>query len=105
MIDEIFKKNIVKEVKAPKLKTLTDDSSAVSAMIDFKRPTAFNRILVEEDISLGQRVKKFTLEALIDGQWQPLKDQLVEQGDGLTTIGHRRIICFPTIKATKLRFL
>ena len=104
MIDEIFKKNIVKEVKAPKLKTLTDDSSAVSAMIDFKRPTAFNRFLVEEDISVGQRVKKFTLEALIDGQWQPLKDQLVEQGDGLTTIGHRRIICFPTIKATKLRF-
>ena len=73
-------------------------------MIDFKRPTAFNRFLVEEDISLGQRVKKFTLEALIDGQWQPLKDQLVEQDDGLTTIGHRRIICFPTIKATKLRF-
>ena len=30
---------------------------------------------------------------------------LVEDGkDGLTTIGHRRIICFPTITATKLRF-
>ena len=33
-----------------------------------------------------------------------MKDELVEGSDGLTTIGHRRIICFPTIKATKLRF-
>jgi alpha-L-fucosidase len=28
----------------------------------------------------------------------------VEGHDGLTTIGHRRIICFPTVKATQLRF-
>jgi alpha-L-fucosidase len=28
----------------------------------------------------------------------------VENGNGLTTIGHRRIICFPTVTATKLRF-
>jgi alpha-L-fucosidase len=50
-------------------------------------------------------VKKFTLEAEVDGKWMPLRDMLVEDGkDGLTTIGHRRIICFPTIKATKLRF-
>ena len=34
----------------------------------------------------------------------PFRDELVENGDGLTTIGHRRIICFPTVKATKLRF-
>jgi alpha-L-fucosidase len=49
-------------------------------------------------------VKKFSLEALVDGKWQPLKDALVEEGDGLTTIGHRRIICFPTVTATSLRF-
>ena len=49
-------------------------------------------------------MKKFLLEAEINGQWQQLKDALVENGDGLTTIGHRRIICFPTVKATKLRF-
>ena len=29
---------------------------------------------------------------------------MVEEGDGLTTIGHRRIICFPTVTATRLRF-
>ena len=80
------------------------DGSAVATTLDFKKPTAFNRFLAEEDIRYGQRVKKFSLEAEVDGQWQPLKDELVENGDGLTTIGHRRIICFPTVKATKLRF-
>ena len=97
MIDHIFKKNIVKEVKAPKL-------TSGSYIINFNKPTSFNRFLAEENIALGQRVKKFTLEALVDGQWRSLKDALVDNGDGLTTVGHRRIICFPTVKATKLRF-
>jgi alpha-L-fucosidase len=90
------------------------------------KPTEFNRFVVEEDIRYGQRVKKFSLEAEVNGQWVPLKDELVERlrerlrvgdgtsgmgdgtsgmnGYGLTTIGHRRIICFPTVKATRLRF-
>ena len=72
--------------------------------ISFDTPPACNRFLAEEDIRYGQRVKKFLLEAEVDGQWIALKDELVENGDGLTTIGHRRIICFPTIKATKIRF-
>ena len=72
--------------------------------LHFKQPTAFNRFVVEEDIRYGQRVKKFSLEAEVDGKWVPLKDELVENGDGLTTIGYRRIICFPTVTATRLRF-
>ena len=97
MIDEVFKENLIdsaQQLPAPEGSTL----------ITFKSPTTFNRFLAEEDIALGQRVKKFSLEAFVDGQWQPLKDALVEQGDGLTTIGHRRIICFPTVTATQLRF-
>ena len=96
MIDEVFRTNL-----AEKAKTQTKGDETV---IDFGKPTTFNRFLVEEDIRYGQRVKKFKLEAEVDGQWQQLKDALVENGDGLTTIGHRRIICFPTVNATKLRF-
>ena len=97
MIDEVFKDNLATKARV----TLKGDVTT----IDFGKPTAFNRFLAEEDIANGQRVKKFTLEALVDGKWQPLKDALVEDGkDGLTTIGHCRIICFPTVKATKLRF-
>ena len=107
MIQEVFKTDLAKKAK---IKTQGN-----TTIIDFKKPTAINRFVVEEDIRYGQRVKKFALETLVDGQWQPLKDELVERlrvgdgtsgmnGDGLTTIGHRRIICFPTVKATKLRF-
>ena len=95
MIDEVFVKGKVVSKKK---------QSGPSTILDFGKPTSINRFLAEEDIAQGQRVRKFSLEAEVDGKWQPLKDALVDEGDGLTTIGHRRIICFPTVKATKLRF-
>ena len=107
MIDEVFKTDLAAkaDIKIQGHETI----------INFKHPIAFNRFVAEEDIRHGQRVKKFSLEAEIDGKWVPLKDELVERlrvgeqssgmnGDGLTTIGNRRIICFPTVKAEKLRF-
>ena len=95
MIDEVFVKGkVVSKMK----------QSGPSTILDFGKPTSINRFLAEEDIAQGQRVRKFSLEAEVDGKWLPLKDALVDEGDGLTTIGHRRIICFPTVKATKLRF-
>ena len=96
MIDEVFKNDLARKAK---IKTQGNET-----FISFKKPTAFNRFVAEEDIRYGQRVKKFSLEAFVDGKWISLKDALVEDGDGLTTIGHRRIICFPTVTATKLRF-
>ena len=95
MIDEVFVKGEVVFKMKP---------SNPSTILDFGKPTSINRFLAEEDIAQGQRVRKFSLEAEVAGKWQPLKDALVDEGDGLTTIGHRRIICFPTVKATKLRF-
>ena len=96
MIDDVFIKGQVA--------FSVDTLSSTCYTLNFKQPVAVNRFLAEEDIALGQRVRKFMLEAFVDGQWMPLKDELVDHGDGLTTIGHRRIICFPTITATKLRF-
>ena len=96
MIHEVFKTDLAKKAKKK--------TNGNETIITFKKPTSFNRFVVEEDIRYGQRVKKFSLEVEINGQWIPLKDELVENGDGLTTIGHRRIICFPTVSATRLRF-
>ena len=96
MIDEVFRTNLAENAKT--------QAKGDETVIDFDKPTTFNRFLAEEDIRYGQRVKKFKLEALVGGKWVALKDQLVENGDGQTTIGHRRIICFPTVTATKLRF-
>ena len=91
MIDEVFKENLIEHG------TLTIDHSAAQKESDANNVQC-------SIIAKGQRVRKFSLEALVDGKWQSLKDELVDNGDGLTTIGHRRIICFPTVKATKLRF-
>ena len=106
MIHEVFKKDLVENGKLKIENEAQDGGYYQSAMfnIQWDKPTAFNRFVVEEDIRYGQRVKKFSLEAEVDGKWIPLKDELVENGDGLTTIGHRRIVCFPTVKATRLRF-
>lgn len=97
-IDRTFKDNL-----ADKASIISHDP--YTTVIDFGKPETFNRFLAEEDIAKGQRVRKFTLEALVDGRWQPLRDELVEaeKGDGLTTIGHRRIICFSPVTATKIR--
>lgn len=75
----------------------TDDSvTKASLTIDFGKPTLFNRFLVQEYIRLGQRVKAFTLEAFSEGTWKELAKA--------TTIGYKRILRFPSTKASKLRF-
>ena len=108
MIDEVFKENLIEKGKVKVEKGVGAQAEgnlhSSTFTVQWNKPMTFNRFLAEEDIALGQRVKKFMLEVEVDGKWQPLKDALAENGDGLTTIGHRRIICFPTLTATKLRF-
>jgi alpha-L-fucosidase len=75
----------------------TDDVVIKASMIvDFGKPTTFNCFLVQEYIRLGQRVKAFTVEALVDGNWKELAKA--------TTIGYKRILQFPGVKATQVRF-
>jgi len=75
----------------------TDDNMTKALLtIDFGKPTLFNRFLAQEYIRLGQRVKAFTVEALVDGNWKEVAKA--------TTIGYKRILRFPSIKATKVRF-
>ena len=75
----------------------TDDSvTTASLTIDLGKPTLMNRFLAQEYIRLGQRVKAFTVEAFIDGDWKELAKG--------TTIGYKRILRFPAVEATKVRF-
>ena len=75
----------------------TDDGVTKASMIvDFGKPTTFNCFLVQEYIRLGQRVKAFTVEALVDGNWKEVAKA--------TTVGYKRILRFPGVKATKVRF-
>lgn len=75
----------------------TDDSVRTASLtIEFKKPTLANRFLAQEHIALGQRVKAFTVETLVDGVW-------IEVAKG-TTIGYKRIVRFPGVRATQVRF-
>lgn len=74
----------------------TDDGiHAGTVTFEFDRPTEVNRILLQEFIALGQRVKSFRVSALINGEWGELAKQ--------TTIGYKRILRFPTVQATAVR--
>lgn len=66
-----------------------------SIVLDFKEPMAFNRVVLEEYIRLGQRVSEFVVQAKVDGQWQDIDQQ--------TTIGNKRILRFNTVRSDKIR--
>ncbi len=72
-----------------------DTVGAASIDFEFAKPTEVNRILLQEYIPLGQRVKNFVVKAEVDGQWREI--------DGQTTIGYKRILRFDAIKASKIR--
>ncbi|MGL4993442.1 MAG: alpha-L-fucosidase [Bacteroidales bacterium] len=61
----------------------------------FPRETKFNRIMLCENITNGQSVKRFTIEALIDKKWQIIDSQ--------TTIGYKRILRYPELSAKAIR--
>lgn len=74
----------------------TDDTSIKAHLIlDFKKPTTFNRFLIQEYIALGQRVKAFSLEIEVDKKWQPIANE--------TTIGYKRILRFPTVTTSRIK--
>ena len=58
------------------------DSATMSAALNPQ--SKINTVVLSEDISKGQRVEKFVVEALTDGAWKP-----VTEG---TTIGKKRIL-------------
>jgi len=76
--------------------TTDNNTKTASLTIDLGKPTLFNRFMVQEYIRLGQRVNAFTVEAFIDGNWKEVAKA--------TTIGYKRILRFPSVKATQVRF-
>ncbi len=72
-----------------------DHITSASLTIDLGAETEVNRILLQEYIKLGQRVKSFTVEANSGGEWK----QVLEG----TTIGYKIIRKFPVLRASKIR--
>lgn len=74
----------------------TDDGvTNTSLEVDLGGEKEFNVIRTEEMISLGQRVAKYKVEALVGGEWREICSG--------TTIGHRKLDRFPKVMASGVR--
>ncbi|QOI98342.1 MAG: alpha-L-fucosidase [Flammeovirgaceae bacterium] len=63
--------------------------------LEFKEPVMFNRIILQEGIEFGQRVKKFAVDVLKDGRYEEI--------DRHTTIGYKRILQLNNTSTSKIR--
>lgn len=66
-----------------------------SLIIDFEKPTTFDHVVIMEDIAHGERVRGYSLEALIDNNWKTIVDNGI-------AIGHKKIDKFDVVTATAL---
>ena len=86
-LDAIFSDNLADRARIRRKK----DTWTVS----LRKPKAFNRLVLQEDLNLGQRVAAFTVEARVDGQWETVAEE--------TTVGFKRIVLLPDITADAVR--
>ncbi|MXO04768.1 alpha-L-fucosidase [Flavobacterium sp. HBTb2-11-1] len=74
----------------------TDDKvKEATVEFTFEKPTPINRVLLQEYIKLGQRIKAFSIEVKVDGQWKTIANE--------TTIGYKRILRLDRVTASALR--
>lgn len=64
----------------------------------FDTPTRMNRMMLQEYIPLGQRVKAFVVEYLDKDTWLPVK-----LNEETTTIGYKRLLRFETVETKGMR--
>ena len=78
------------------------NDSVLSATIEFALPhgTKVNRMMLQEYIPLGQRVKSFTVEYACNGEWLPVK-----LNEETTTIGYKRLLRFETVETDAIRIV
>lgn len=74
----------------------TDEGVNSAALeLDFGREVECGKLLVQEQIALGQRVRKFSIARWTGNGWEPVSSH--------TTIGYKRIVRFPKVKTSKLK--
>lgn len=94
-IKELFKNDLSQDAD------IINEGNVWTIKLDSVRE--FNRILLQEPIELGQRVKSFKLEAFDGSKWIELNDELLPEEESSLTIGYKRIICFPTVSSDEVR--
>lgn len=75
-----------------------DGVVAATATFDFGKQTKLNRLMIQEYIPLGQRVKSFVVEYKQGKDWLP-----IQTNEETTTVGYKRLIRFKTIDTEQIR--
>jgi alpha-L-fucosidase len=72
-----------------------DDTRSGSITIKLGADTEVNRVMIQEYIKLGQRVRRFSVYALHDKEWEKVADG--------TTIGYKILRKFPVMRASEIK--
>jgi alpha-L-fucosidase len=77
----------------------TTDEGIESATLEFQLPgeCTFDRLLLQENLGVGQRIEAFQLDAWTNGTWKT-----VACG---TTVGYKRLLRFPAVTSPKVRLV
>lgn len=111
-LDETFKVNLAKKAKmtfekspsSSNSKNLVDgnydsywqaEGNTPVIQIQLKGTKTFDRLKIQEQISIGQRVEKFKIEAKVDDKWKTITEG--------TTIGYKRLLRFNRVSTDELR--
>ena len=75
-----------------------DGVTKATIEVKLKSAQRINRLMLQEYIALGQRVRAFVIEYYKQGRWHA-----IDPGEETTTIGHKRLLRFDTVTASRLR--
>ena len=73
---------------------VNDENPTIEILLD--NPVLVNTFMIQEDLSMGQRIKSFYFEVFSDGNWEKIYEG--------STIGNKRLIRFETQNIEKARF-
>ena len=75
-----------------------DEVTEATATFNLGKPQKINRMMIQEYIPLGQRVKAFVVEYKQGREWLP-----VEMNEETTTVGYKRLLRFKTVETEQIR--
>ena len=98
-ITKTFSEDFVEQDKSEKRETdegpIWTTEAGGSKEFKLAKDSRINTVMLQEDITRGQRVEAFSIDVLEDGRWKT-----VAEG---TTIGYKRLVRFPAEETSALR--
>lgn len=93
-----FKVRAVTDGKYDTYWATNDGVTTADLTFTFSQPTKMNRVMIQEYVPLGQRVKSFVVEYKEGDQWLSVKCN-----EETTTVGYKRLLRFEMIETEELR--